>query len=165
MDIIERILLILYFPQFKSPSTSRFESFFETIQKKDVPNKKKIKKSKTIYPEKIVRNEDKRTSLLIKGIPSDIPKKDIRSLIEKYGNLNYLYITKDLKSNKEKSTSVAFVNVINYKTIIPLFMNLRNYKFNNNGQLYDIKIMYSPVQGKSQLKQYVKHKYFCEYFQ
>ena len=44
-------------------------------------------------------------------------------------------------------------------------MNLRNYKFNNNGQLYDIKIMYSPVQGKSQLKQYVKHKYFCEYFQ
>ena len=165
MDIIERILLILYFPQFKSPSTSRFESFFETIQKKDVPNKKKINKSKTIYPEKIVRNEDKRTSLLIKGIPSDIPKKDIRSLIKKYGNLNYLYITKDLKSNEEKTTSVAFVNVINYKTIIPLFMNLRNYKFNNNGQLYDIKIMYSPVQGKSQLKQYVKHKYFCEYFQ
>ena len=86
-------------------------------------------------------------------------------MIEKYGNLNYLYITKDLKSNEEKTTSVAFVNVINYKTIIPLFMNLRNYKFNNNGQLYDIKIMYSPVQGKSQLKQYVKHKYFCEYFQ
>ena len=44
-------------------------------------------------------------------------------------------------------------------------MNLRNFKFNNNGQLYDIKIMYSPVQGKNQLKQYVKHKYFCEYFQ
>ena len=165
MDIIERILLILYFPQFKSPSTSRFESFFETIQKNDVSNKKKINKSKTIYPEKIVRNEDKRTSILIKGIPSDIPKKEIRSLIEKYGNLNYLYITRDLKNNEEKSTSVAFVNVINYKTIIPLFMNLRNFKFNNNGQLYDIKIMYSPVQGKNQLKQYVKHKYFCEYFQ
>ena len=165
MDIIERILLILYFPQFKSRSTSRFESFFETIQKNDVSNKKKINKSETIYPEKIVRNEDKRTSILIKGIPSDIPKKEIRSLIEKYGNLNYLYITRDLKNNEEKSTSVAFVNVINYKTIIPLFMNLRNFKFNNNGQLYDIKIMYSPVQGKSQLKQYVKHKYFCEYFQ
>ena len=165
MDIIERILLILYFPQFKSRSTSRFESFFETIQKNEVSNKKKNNKSKTIYPEKIVRNEDKRTSILIKGIPSDIPKKEIRSLIEKYGNLNYLYITKDLKNNVEKSTSVAFINVINYKTIIPLFMNLRNYKFNNNGQLYDIKIMYSPVQGKNQLKQYVKHKYFCEYFQ
>ncbi len=165
MDIIERILLILYFPQFKSRSTSRFESFFETIQKNDVSNKKKINKSKTIYPEKIVRNEDKRTSILIKGIPSDIPKKEIRSLIEKYGNLNYLYITRDLKNNEEKSTSVAFVNVINYKTIIPLFKNLRNLKYNNNGKLYDIQIMYSPVQGKNQLKQYVKHKYFCEYFQ
>ena len=165
MNNIERILLILYFPQFKSRSTSRFESFFETIQKNDVSNKKKINKSKTIYPEKIVRNEDKRTSILIKGIPSDMPKKEIRSLIEKYGNLNYLYITKDLESFEEKATSVAFINVINYKTIIPLFMNLRNYKLNSNGQLYDLKIMYSPVQGKKQLKQYVKQQYFCEYFE
>ena len=111
-----------------------------------------------------------------------MPKKEIRSLIEKYGNLNYLYITKDLDSYEEKKTSVAFINVINYKTIIPLFMNLRNYKFNyktiiplfmnlrnykfnSNGQLYDLKIMYSPIQGKKQLKQYVKHQYYCEYFE
>ena len=127
--------------------------------------KKKINNSKVICPEKIVRNEDKRTSVLIKGIPSDMPKKEIRSLIEKYGNLNYLYITKDLESFEEKATSVAFINVINYKTIIPLFMNLRNYKINSNGQLYDLKIMYSPVQGKKQLKQYVKQQYFCEYFE
>ena len=166
MNNIERILLILYFPQFKSRSTSRFESFFESIQKKEEKSKKKkTNKSRTIYPEKIVRNEDKRTSVLIKGIPSDMPKKEIRSLIEKYGNLNYLYITKDLDSYEEKKTSVAFINVINYKTIIPLFMNLRNYKINSNGQLYDLKIMYSPVQGKKQLKQYVKQQYFCEYFE
>ena len=44
-------------------------------------------------------------------------------------------------------------------------MNLRNYKFNSNGQLYDLKIMYSPIQGKKQLKQYVKHQYYCEYFE
>ena len=166
MNNIERILLILYFPQFKSRNTSRFEAFFESIQKKEEKSKKKkINNSKIIYPEKIVRNEDKRTSVLIKGIPSDMPKKEIRSLIEKYGNLNYLYITKDLESFEEKATSVAFINVINYKTIIPLFMNLRNYKINSNGQLYDLKIMYSPVQGKKQLKQYVKQQYFCEYFE
>ena len=166
MNNIERILLILYFPQFKSRSTSRFESFFGSIQKKEEKSKKKkTNKSRTIYPEKIVRNEDKRTSVLIKGIPSEMPKKEIRSLIEKYGNLNYLYITKDLDSYEEKKTSVAFINVINYKTIIPLFMNLRNYKFNSNGQLYDLKIMYSPIQGKKQLKQYVKHQYYCEYFE
>ena len=156
MGFIERILLLLYFPQFKSPESSRFESFFISIYKKEKKIKKKIKKqSKIIFPEKIIRNEDKRTSLMIKGIPVDISKKEIRNIIEKYGNLNYLYIIKDPK-NKEHSTSIAFVNVVNYKSIIPLYMNLRNYKFNSNGNIYNIEIIYSNVQGKEQLNKFVK---------
>ena len=160
---MERILISLYFPQFKSPNFSRFESFFVSLLKKENPLNKN-NKSKTIYPEKIVRNEDKRTSIIIKGIPTDMPKKDVRNFIEKYGNLNYLYITKD-STDEEKKTSIAFVNVINYKSIIPLFMNLRNYKFNSNGELYSLKIMYSSAQGKKQLKEYVKQAYFCQYFE
>ena len=155
MGFLERILLLLYFPQFKSPETSRFESFFVSIYKKEKKIKKTKKQSKIIFPEKIVRNEDKRTSLMIKGIPIDISKKEIRNIIEKYGNLNYLYIIKDPK-NIEHNTSIAFVNVVNYKSIIPLYMNLRNYKFNKNGNVYNIEIIYSNVQGKEQLKQYVK---------
>ena len=166
MNNIERILLILYFPQFKSRNTSRFEAFFESIQKKEEKSKKKkINNSKVICPEKIVRNEDKRTSIIIKGIPTDMPKKEVRALIEKYGNLNYLYITKDLNSDGEKETSIAFINVINYKTIIPLFMNMRNYQFNCNGEMYNIKLMYASVQGKKQLKQYIKNAYFCQNFE
>ena len=164
MNIVEKILLFLYYPQFSSPNVSRFESFFQSISKKEISlNKNKLNKSKTIYPEKIVRNEDKRTSLLIKGIPPDISKKEVRNILEKYGNINYLYITKNLLSND--NTSIAFVNVINYKTIIPLFMNLRNYNFNNNGKIYNIKIMYSSIQGKKQLKHHIKQGHFCEYFE
>ena len=48
---------------------------------------------------------------------------------------------------------------------MPLFMNLRNYKFNSNGELYSLKIMYSSAQGKKQLKEYVKQAYFCQYFE
>ena len=156
MGFLERILLLLYFPQFKSPESSRFESFFISVYKKEKKIKKKVKKlSKIIFPEKIIRNEDKRTSLMIKGIPIDISKKEIRNTIEKYGNLNYLYIIKDPK-NIEHNTSIAFVNVVNYKSIIPLYMNLRNYKFNRNGNVYNIEIIYSNVQGKEQLNQYVK---------
>jgi len=156
MGFLERILLLLYFPQFKSPESSRFESFFISIYKKEKKIKKKAKKlSKIIFPEKIIRNEDKRTSLMIKGIPIDISKKEIRNTIEKYGNLNYLYIIKDPK-NIEHNTSIAFVNVVNYKSIIPLYMNLRNYKFSRNGNVYNIEIIYSNVQGKEQLNQYVK---------
>ena len=103
--------------------------------------------------------------MIIKGIPSDIPKKDVRGLIEKYGNLNYLYITNDLNNKEQNNTSIAFINVINYKTVIPLFMNMRNYKFNSKGQLYSIKIMYSMAQGKKQLKQYVKQAYYNENFE
>ena len=155
MGFLERIILLLYFPQFKSPESSRFESFFISIYKKEKKIKKTKKLSRIIFPEKIIRNEDKRTSLMIKGIPIDISKKEIRNIIEKYGNLNYLYIIKDPK-NIEHNTSIAFVNVVNYKSIIPLYMNLRNYKFNKNGNVYNIEIIYSNVQGKEQLNQYVK---------
>ena len=166
INSIERIILFIYFPQFNRPSSSRFESFFQTIAKNDSSSKKKKRnKSSSICPEKIVRNEDKRTSIIIKGIPTDMPKKEVRDLIEKYGNLNYLYITKDLNSDGEKKTSIAFINVINYKTIIPLFMNMRNYQFNRNGEMYNIKLMYASVQGKKQLKQYVKNAYFCQNFE
>ena len=166
LNSIEQIILFIYFPQFNRPNSSRFESFFRTISKNDSSSKKKKRnKSRSICPEKIVRNEDKRTSIIIKGIPADIPKKEVRNLIEKYGNLNYLYITNDLNCDGEKKTSIAFINVINYKTIIPLFMNMRNYQFNRNGQMYHIKLMYASVQGKKQLKQYVKNAYFCQNFE
>ena len=163
MNTLEQILLFLYFPQFKSPASSRFEAFFQKISKKELSRKKKANKSKTIYPEKIVRNEDKRTSLIIKGIPSDIPKKDVRNLIEKYGNINYLYITKDLKNKENKDTSIVFINVINYKTIVPLFMNLRNYKIEQFGKTYNLKISYSSVQGKPKLKEFIQQYKFSKY--
>ena len=155
MGFLERILLMIYFPQFSSPNSSRFESFFITNFKNENRNNKNINKSKYIFPEKIILNEDKRTSLLIKGIPKDMPKKEVRDFIEKYGNLNYLYIIQDINSI-DKNSSMAYVNVINYKSIIPIFMNLRNYKIIKNGHIYTIEVMYSIAQGKEQLKQYIK---------
>ena len=92
----------------------------------------------------------------------DMSKKEVRNIIEKYGNLNYLYLTKDTTS-EGNNTSIAYVNVINYKSIIPLFMNLRNFKLKRNEQIFNIKVMYSLVQGKKQLKQYIKKNHFCKY--
>ena len=164
-NTIEQILLFLYFPQFKSQNCSRFESFFQTIQANDISLMEgNLQRSKMIYPEKIIRNEDKRTSLIIRGIPTDLTKKEIRNLIEKYGNINYLYVTKTIKS-KVQLSSIAYINVINYRTIIPLFMNLRNVSFIRDGKLYKLKIMYSAAQGKKQLKQYIKGIYFYEYLE
>ena len=157
-NTFEQILLFLYYPQFKSHNNSRFESFFQTIQNDDI-SLGEGSLSKKIYPDKIISNEDKRTSLKIEGIPTDLTKKEIRNLIEKYGNINYLYVTKN-NNKREQLSSIAYINVINFRTIIPLFMNLRNISFNRNGKLYKLKIMYSSAQGKKQLKQYIKRIYF-----
>ena len=159
MGFTERILLLIYFPQFKSPNNSRFESFFISILKKENSFKNNKNKSKVIFPEKIIRNEDKRTSLIIKGIPHDMSKKEVRDLIEKHGNLNFLYIIKD-SSNEETDSSIAYANVINYKSIIPIYMNLRNIEIKRNEITYRIKMSYSCVQGKEELKKYIKHNKF-----
>ena len=159
MGFAERILLLIYFPQFKSPNNSRFETFFISILKKEDSYKNNKNKSKIIFPEKIIRNEDKRTSLIIKGIPHDMSKKEVRDLIEKHGNLNFLYIIKD-SNNEEKNSSIAYVNVINYKTIIPIYMNLRNFEIKRNEKTYKIKMSYSSAQGKEELKKYIRHNKF-----
>jgi RNA recognition motif-containing protein len=161
MAFHELIILSLYYPQFYSPINSRFESFFSSLkkkEKKDIYSKKKINKSNKIFPEKIARNEDKRTSLIIKGIPDYFSKNDIYNYFTKFGNINFFYISQKLKNNK--STLTAFINVINYKSIIPIFMNLRNLKIINGENIYNIEVTYSKIQGKQKLKQYIKEKDF-----
>ena len=46
----------------------------------------------------------------------------------------------------------AYINVINYKSIVPIYMNLRNVNFNYKGNLLNIQIIYSDIQGKAELK-------------
>ena len=153
MGLYDQIILSLYYPQFYTPINSRFETFFNSLEKKENNSNSKLNKSKIIFPEKIARNEDKRTSLLIKGIPDYYSKNDIINYITKFGNINYFFISKNVKN---KNTLIAFINVINYKSIIPIFMNLRNLKFAISGNIYNIEITYSKIQGKQKLKQYIK---------
>ena len=163
MGFLERILLSLYYPQFKSPLNSRFETFFVSIIKMKNPLNKHIYRSNTIYPEKIARNEDKRTSIVIKGIPKNMSKNEVRNLLDKFGNINFLYIINSPNNSNNNNTSIAFVNVINFKSIIPLFMNLRNYKIEKFGKSYSLKISYSNVQGKPKLKDFFQKYKLSKY--
>ena len=163
MGFLERILLSLYYPQFKSPLNSRFETLFVSIVKMEKPLNKHINRTNTIYPEKIARNEDKRTSLVIKGIPKNMSKNEVRNLLDKFGNINFLYIISSQNNKNDNNTSIAFVNVINYKSIIPLFMNLRNYKITKFGKSYSLNISYSNVQGKPKLKEFIQKYKLSKY--
>jgi hypothetical protein len=151
MSLSDKILVQLYFPHFNSPSSSRFESLFLFLGKnnRNKSNYKNNNKSYYIFPERIIRGEDKRTSILIKNIPKTIKKREIRSLIENFANINYLRIKQDKKS---KNFNVAYLNVINYKSIVPIYMGLRKYTFNYDNKKIVTELFYSKYQGKEELK-------------
>jgi RNA recognition motif-containing protein len=104
-----------------------------------------------------MQGEDKRTSIVIKNIPKTMKKKEIRKMVEKYGNINFLAISKDkIKENYVN----AYLNAINYKSIVPIYMSLRKVNFNYQGNLLNIQIVYSEIQGKSELKKVFVNDYF-----
>ena len=72
-------------------------------------------------------------------------------------NINFLAISKE---KNVENLIVAYCNVINYKSIVPIYMGLRNYTFIYMGNSYKIEIYYSKVQGKSELKNVFKNDYF-----
>ena len=156
MNLRDRLLLRLYFPNFESPSSSRFESLFLSLRKCDL-YKKNNYTSFIIYPERVIQGEDKRTTLIIKNIPKIIKKREVRSMIEKYGNINFLGLVQD--TNFENYI-VAYLNVINYKSVVPIFMGLRKQTFNYFNRIIQIEILYSKIQGKEELKKIFKVDYF-----
>jgi RNA recognition motif-containing protein len=156
MNIKDKIIIDLFFPQFNSPPCSRFESLFIFLNKNDSNVRKKNIVSYTIFPERIMQGEDKRTSLILKNIPKNIKKKDIRNMIEKFGNINFLSISKDQNID---NFIVAYLNVINYKSIVPIYMGLRKHTFTYLGKTINIEIYYSKVQGKDELKKMFKNNY------
>ena len=157
MNLRDKLIPQLYFPNFKSPPNSRFESLFIFLNKKDSNVKKKNIISYEILPDRIMQGEDKRTSLMIKNIPKNVKKKDIRNMIEKYGNINFLSISKDQYID---NFIVAYLNVINYKSIVPIYMGLRKQTFDYFGKKIIIEICYSKMQGKDELKKVFKNEYF-----
>ena len=156
MNLRDRLLLHLYFPNFESPSSSRFESLFISLRKSDF-YKKNIYTSSIIYPERIIQGEDKRTTLIIKNIPKIIKKREIRSMVEKYGNINFLGLVQDQNID---NFIVAYLNVINYKSVVPIYMGLRKHTFNYFNRIIQIEILYSKIQGKEELKKIFKVDYF-----
>ena len=148
---MDRLILTLYFPQFSRPSCSRFSSFLKNLKKK---YKEQINTdtSLIIYPEKIIQNIDRRTTIVIKNVPIAWNKKSIRKLIESYGNINYLYI---IPNPENKNTAFVYINVVNYKSIVNIYMSLRKLKFNIEQNDVIIEIVYSHIQGKNQLIQQI----------
>ena len=145
------ILLKLLFPKYSQQPQSRFVKFFSIKNNKTIT---KNQSSFTISLEKIKKGEDKRTSIIIKNLPNSINKEFINEMLLGVGNINYLYLPFDKYSNK--NLGFAFVNMVNYRSIIQLYNKLKEYKFDKFEMKRPVEICYSKVQGKNELSQMFK---------
>ena len=145
------ILMEFIFPRYNKVNYSRFISDFSEKFEKRRNSFRSKKKSFSISLEKIENGEDKRTSVMIKNLPSSITKEDFKTILGDVGNINYVYLPFDKKNNKY--LGFAFVNVVNSKTLIQIYNKLYGKKLDNYQMKKNIEICYSKVQGKNELIQ------------
>ena len=161
MEIIEKSLInsLNLIPSitkliFKYPKESRFKYFFQKIKSK---NSKK--KTMNVSPRNIMLDLDKRTSIIIKNIPDDVSCEQFRNIVLNFCKYtDFFYIPLSIKTRKQ--LRVAFVNVLNYKDIVPLYMGLiYKTKFIYKNPNIVMEICYSKVQGRFHLIKRFFHEF------
>ena len=130
---------------FKHPEESRFKILFDNLKSK------RKRKTLSVNPKNILLGLDKRTSIIIKNIPENLTPEQFRQIILNFNpDIDFFYVPLTIKTRKK--LRVAFVNVLNYLQIVPIYMGLLyriKFIFNNPG--IEMEICYSKVQGKDLL--------------
>ena len=153
-DILHKYLLIslnlssrLKSMIFNHPKESRFKGLFSTMKVK------KKRKTMSVNPKNVMLGIDRRTSIIIKNIPDDITSEQFKNIVMQYNPfIDFFYVP--IKIRTRKRLRVAFVNVLNYTQIVPIYMGLiYKSKFVYNSHDIEMEICYSKVQGKNQLIQ------------
>ena len=154
------LVLKLLFSGFSFPKESRFIKLFSQESSESEENssqKSKYNKSLNIKSVNIESGRDKRTTIIIKNLPNDISKEELKNIIEPLGNINFIYIPLLIK-NKNKLTNnlpCAYINVINYKSILKIIEKFGQMKrlsvSNTQKDFSNVEIFYSGTQGKNAL--------------
>ena len=153
-------LLKMLFPKLSHPTQSRFLRFFKSDEEinscpqnieKNPKNgnncrrKKKEKKHSTnLNLIKIINGNDKRTSLMIKNIPTVNNELSVIRWLKSLTNLNYVFVPKNNETNR--ILGYAFINVCKYSDILKLIENIKNYQ-NTSVNNKKIEVCYSHKQG------------------
>ncbi len=150
------LVLKLLFGRFSYPQESRFIKTF--YKSNNIPYKASNKSNQVslkIEPINIINGKDKRTTIIIKNLPDDISKNDLKNIIEPLGNINFIYIPLLIKNKNKTNLPCAYINVINYKTILKIEQKFEQIKalneIQNNKDLTKVDIFYSRTQGKHAL--------------
>ena len=139
---------------FKYPKESRFKYFFQEFKTKNTK-----KKTMNVSPRNIMLDLDKRTSIIIKNIPDDVSSEQFKNIVLNFCKyIDFFYVPLSIKTRKK--LRVAFVNVLNYKYIVPLYMGLiYKIKFVYKNPNIVMEICYSKVQGRVHLIKRFFHEF------
>lgn len=131
---------------FSHPKESRFKNLFQ-----DLKTKNKKRKTMMVYPKSVMLGTDKRTSIIIKNIPDNVSSLQFQQLLSSFSKkIDFFYVPKNIKTRKK--LRVAFINVTDYKELVPIYMGLiYKTKFLYSSPNIKIEICYSKVQGKQSL--------------
>ena len=153
-----KLLIEELFPFLSRPNKSRFFDLFQEDKNENSYNlnlnqtESRNKKNKGNYLElnlnKIIDGTDKRTSLMIKNIPTSNNELNVIHWLYSLTKLNYVFVPKDEKSNK--ILGFAFINVCNSFNILDLLKKIQIYQ-NTNFNNKKIEVCYSHKQGLKSL--------------
>ena len=105
---------------FVHPKESRFKNLFDTIKVK------KKRKTMSVNPKNIMLGLDKRTSIIIKNLPETVTPHQFKQIIMKFcPYFDFFYVP--MKIRTRKKLRVAFVNVLNYTYIVPIYNKYQIY--------------------------------------
>ena len=135
----------LLFPRYEQKKESRFSNFFSKCKNYETREEKKFE----LNGHKIFTGEDRRTTILIKNLPKNMTKNQLKLILEKIANINFLYIP--LFMLTKDNLRCAFVNVVNSKSIIDIYLKLKKLNFEYDNPNTKIEICYSYLQGKKAL--------------
>jgi RNA recognition motif-containing protein len=141
---IYKTMLDLIFPNYEKPKESRFHKFFSENK-----NIRHMNRKLQLNGHKIFTGEDKRTTILIKNIPRNMTKNQLKMLLEKIANINYIYIPLFMLTSD--NLRCAYVNVVNSRSIIDIYLKLKKINFVYDNPNTKIEISYSQLQGKKAL--------------
>ena len=130
----------------KHPTESRFKDLFEYK-----PQKKKKRKTMNVNPRSIMLGLDQRTSIIIKNISDDLNEMLFKKIVFTFSkDIDFFHIPQTIKTRK--NLRVAFVNVLHFKQIVPIYMGLLyKMKFIYSSPNIHMEVCYSKVQGKELL--------------
>ena len=144
MNNCEEIISLL-FPNFEQKKESRFSKFFINNRYYEVKEERKFE----LNGHKIFTGEDKRSTILIKNLPKTMTKNQLKLILEKIANVNFIYIP--LFMLTKDNLRCAFVNVVNSKSIIDIYLKLKKLNFVYDNPETKLEICYSYLQGKKAL--------------